>query len=185
MIRILSSRDADRLLTRRVARMGEAERTVGPILEAVRKRGDRALMEYARKLDGLQRKWIRISEQELAQAADRLAPKFRSAVKIAAKNVRRFAEKQLPREWSTMLSPGLRVGQLVRPLDAVAAYIPAGRYPLASTVIMTCIPALVAGVKSISIACPKPVDEVLGTAHMLGIENVFQMGGAQAIAAFA
>jgi histidinol dehydrogenase len=74
---------------------------------------------------------------------------------------------------------------MVRPLDTVAAYIPAGRYPLVSTVIMTCVPALVAGVKNVCIACPKPVDEVLGTAHLLGITNVFQMGGAQAIAAFA
>jgi histidinol dehydrogenase len=165
--------------------MSVAERTVRPILEAVRKRGDAALMEYARKLDGLRRKSVRIPAAELEQAAERLTPKFRAAVEIAEKNVRRFAEKQMPREWSTNLAPGLRVGQMVRPLDAIAAYIPAGRYPLASTVIMTCAPAQVAGVKNISIACPKLVDEVLGTAHMLGVENVFQMGGAQAIAALA
>ena len=82
-------------------------------------------------------------------------------------------------------SPGLRLGQVVRPLDTVAAYIPAGRYPLPSTVIMTAVPALVAGVKTVCAACPKAVDEVFGTAHILGVENVFQMGGAQAIAAFA
>src|SRR6266550_4433902 len=74
---------------------------------------------------------------------------------------------------------------VVRPLDSVAAYIPAGRYPLPSTILMTVIPAQVAGVKSISICSSRPVPEVLGAARMLGVENVFQMGGAQAIAAFA
>ena len=83
------------------------------------------------------------------------------------------------------IQPGLRAGQIVRPLDTVAAYIPAGRYPLPSTVMMTAIPAQVAGVPNICIACPKPVAEVHGTAAMLGLRNVFQMGGAQAIAAFA
>ena len=77
------------------------------------------------------------------------------------------------------------LGQIVRPLDTVAAYIPAGRYPLPSTLIMTAVPALVAGVKNICAACPKAVDEVFGTAHILGVNQVFQMGGAQAIAAFA
>ena len=79
----------------------------------------------------------------------------------------------------------MKLGQIVRPLDTVAAYIPAGRYPLPSTLIMTAVPALVAGVKNVCVACPKPVDEVFGTAHLLGVDQVFQMGGAQAIAAFA
>jgi histidinol dehydrogenase len=165
--------------------MSDAEEVVRPILEAVRKSGDKALLKYARQFDGLDRKSVRLTAEELSKAADRLTPKFRAAVRVAEKNVRRFAEKQLPREWSANLAPGLRVGQLVRPLDTVAAYIPAGRYPLASTVIMTAVPALVAGVSNVCVACPKPVDEVLGTAHMLGITNIFQMGGAQAIAAFA
>jgi histidinol dehydrogenase len=79
----------------------------------------------------------------------------------------------------------VRLGQLVRPLDTVGCYIPAGRYPLPSTLIMTAVPAQVAGVKNICVACPKPVDEVYGVAHMLGLDQVFQIGGAQAIAAFA
>jgi histidinol dehydrogenase len=79
----------------------------------------------------------------------------------------------------------LKLGQIVRPLDTVAAYIPAGRYPLPSTVMMTAIPALVAGVRNVCIACPKAVGEVFGTADLLGVSQVFQMGGAQAIAAFA
>jgi histidinol dehydrogenase len=185
MLRILESKDMGRVLARRAARMTEAEDTVRPILEAVRKRGDKGLMEYARKFDGLERKSVRVPESELAAAAERLTPEFRSAVEVASTNVRRYSEKQLPRESSWSFGPGLKLGQIVRPLDTVAAYIPAGRYPLPSTLIMTAVPALVAGVKNVCAACPKPVDEVFGTAAVLGVSQVFQMGGAQAIAAFA
>ena len=80
---------------------------------------------------------------------------------------------------------GRRLGQIVRPLDSMGAYIPAGRYPLPSTVLMTVIPAQVAGVETICVACPQPSLEILGTAHWLGVRKVFRMGGAQAIAAFA
>jgi histidinol dehydrogenase len=82
-------------------------------------------------------------------------------------------------------SGGVRVGQVVRPLGTVAAYVPAGRYPLPSTILMTAVPAQVAGVANICVASPKPVDQVWGTAAMLGLTRVFEMGGAQAIAAFA
>jgi len=174
-----------RVLARRSARMTEAEDAVRPILEAVRTRGDKGLLELAAKFDGLKQKTVRVPPKQLAAAADRLAPEFRRAVETAATNVRRYAEKQLPKEYSSQFGPGWRLGQIIRPLDTVAAYIPGGRYPLPSTLIMTAVPAQVAGVKNICAACPRPVDEVLGTAHILGVENVFQMGGAQAIAAFA
>ena len=165
--------------------MSEAEAVVRPILEAVRKRGDRALLEYARRFDGLQRKSVRVPEAELRAARGRLAPEFCRAVETAAANIRAYAQRQLPREWSREMSPGLRLGQIVRPLDTVAAYIPSGRYPLFSTLIMTVVPAQVAGVPNICAASPKPVTEVFGTAALLGVRQVFQMGGAQAIAAFA
>jgi histidinol dehydrogenase len=185
MIRIIESKDAKRLLARRSARLTEAEETVRPILEDVRKRGDKALLEYARRFDGLTRRSVAVPAQELEAAAERLRPDFRSAVDMAATNVRRYAEKQLPREYSATFAPGLRLGQIVRPLDTVAAYIPGGRYPLPSTLIMTAVPAQVAGVTNVCAACPKAVDEVFGTAHLLGLNRLFQMGGAQAIAAFA
>src|SRR5437879_3884494 len=143
MIRILQSNAMGRVLARRAARMTEAEEAVRPILEAVRKTGDRGLLEYARKFDNLERKSVRIPASELAAAADRLTPAFRSAVEVSAANVRAYAEKQLPREYSSTFSPGRRLGQIIRPLDTVAAYVPAGRYPLPSTVIMTAVPALV------------------------------------------
>jgi len=173
------------LLKRRAARLAEAEETVRPILEAVRRRGDRALVEYARKLDGFAGRSVRVAPRELRAAESRLTPEFRRAVATAAKNIRAFAELQMPQSWSRELRPGLRLGQIVRPLDTVAAYIPAGRYPLPSTLLMTAVPAQVAGVANICVASPKPVAEVLGTASMLLVRNVFQMGGAQAIAAFA
>jgi histidinol dehydrogenase len=185
MIRILHSREVGRLLARRTARLAEAEAVVHPILEAVRKRGDKALVRYARRLDGLERNSVRVPEREIASACGKLSPEFRAAVETAAANIRTFAEMQMPLEQSSEFAPGLVLGQIVRPLASIAAYIPGGRYPLPSTLMMTVVPAQVAGVPRISVACPRPVREILGTARLLGVSDVFQMGGAQAIAAFA
>jgi len=179
-IRILKAVDAGKLLTRRAARMTEAEETVRPILEAVRKRGDAAVIEYARKFDGFSGKSLRITPTE-----DGVSPKFKNAVRTAARNIRQFAKLQLPKPASKLLAPGLKVGQIVRPIPAMGAYIPAGRYPLPSTVLMTVIPAQVAGVPEICVTTPKPVPEILATAAMLDVRNVFQIGGAHAIAALA
>ncbi len=185
MIRILEAKDAGRLLARRKARLAAAEETVRPILEDVRKRGDKALVEYARRFDGFARRSVRVPERDLERACTNLTEEFRAAVSTSAANIRSFAEMQLPPEEMLEVQPGLRLGQVVRPLESVAAYIPAGRYPLPSTVLMTAVPAQVAGVPNISIACPRPAAEILGTARMLEVRNVFEMGGAQAIAAFA
>jgi histidinol dehydrogenase len=185
MIRILQSRQMSRLLARRTARLSEAEAVVRPILEAVRKRGDKALLTYARKFDGLERQSVRVPERELTSACRTLSPEFRAAVETASANIRAFARMQMPVEWLSETARGLCLGQIVRPLDTVAAYVPAGRYPLPSTLMMTAIPAQVAGVHRVCVACPQPVPEILGTARLLGVAGVFQMGGAQAIAAFA
>jgi histidinol dehydrogenase len=173
------------LLKRRALRLGEAERVARPIIEAVRRRGDRALIQYARRLDGLKRRNVRVPAEELEHAERRLPAAFRKAVRAAAKNVRDFARRQLPRDAAWSAAPGLRLGQVVRPLDAVGCYIPAGRYPLPSTLLMTAIPAQVAGVGRICVASPRPTSEILGTTHLLGLQDFFQLGGAQAIAAFA
>jgi histidinol dehydrogenase len=184
MIRILPATQIGNLLKRRQARLAEAEAVVRPILEAVRKRGDKALLEYARKFDGLVGQ-TSVCASALAEACRSLSPEFREAVATAASNIGDFAARQLPAAFLEEFQPGLRLGQIVRPLETIAAYIPAGRYPLPSTLLMTVIPAQVAGVPNICVACPKPVNEIFGTAHLLGVENVFQIGGAQAIAAFA
>src|ERR1017187_8960240 len=184
-MRILQSKEACRLLTRKAARFEEAEAVVRPILEAVRQRGDRALLEYARKFDGLARRSVRVPARELAAARGKLAPDFARAVEVAEAHIRAYAIRQKPREWTRRMGAGLRLGQIVRPLDTVAAYIPSGRYPLPSTLLMTVVPAQVAGVRNICVASPRPVTEVFGTADLLGVQNVFQMAGAQAIPAFA
>ncbi|OYW12568.1 MAG: histidinol dehydrogenase [Acidobacteriia bacterium 12-62-4] len=106
-------------------------------------------------------------------------------MKTASANIRAYAKLQLPVAKSVTVSPGLKLGQIVRPLDTVAAYIPAGRYPLPSTLLMTVIPAQVAGVPNICITTPRVVPEIFGAAALLKVPNVFQIGGAQAIAAFA
>ena len=185
MLRILESNQIGRLFSRRATRLTKAEAVVRPILEAVRKSGDKALLEYARRFDKLDARTVRVPVKDLETAANRLTPEFCSAVNVAAQNVRRFAEHQLPSEYTGTFPPGLELGQIVRPLETVGAYIPAGRYPLPSTVIMTAVPALTAGVTNVCIACPRAVDEIYGTALMLGVTQVFRMGGAQAIAAFA
>jgi len=185
VIRILPGKDIGRLLSRKAAKLTQAEEIVRPILDDVRHRGDRALLEYARKFDGFARKSVRVPEADLRAACTSLTPEFRSAAETAAANIRAYAEQQMPREWTAEQHPGLRLGQIVRPLDTVAAYIPSGRYPLPSTLLMTVVPAQVAGVPNIGVASPKPVAEVFGTAGLLGITSVFEMGGAQAIAAFA
>ena len=121
MIRILGFSQMGRLLARRTTRLREAEAVVRPILEAVRKRGDKALVAYARKLDGLERKTVRVPERELVAACGKLAPGFRAAIETASRNIRTFAEMQMPVEQSSEFAPGLWLGQIVRPLDTVAA----------------------------------------------------------------
>lgn len=185
MIRIVDHTQVGRILARKAARFTEAEETVRPILEAVRKRGDKAVIEYARQFDGFDRKSLRVSEPELQAAAAGLSREFRAAVKTASANIRAYAKLQLPVAKSAVLSPGLKVGQVIRPLDTVGAYIPAGRYPLPSTVLMTVIPALVAGVPNVCVTSPRFVPEIFGTAALLKTPHVFQIGGAHAIAAFA
>ena len=185
MIRTLASNRIASLLARRTTRLTQAEAVVRPILDAVRKQGDKALLKYARKFDGLDRKSVRVDERELTAACGKLSPAFRDAVETASTNIRTFAEMQMPVEQLMEMAPGLHLGQIVRPLDTVAAYIPAGRYPLPSTLMMTVVPAQVAGVRRVCVACPRPVPEILGTARLLRVPDVFQMGGAQAIAAFA
>jgi histidinol dehydrogenase len=184
MIRILQAQEAESLLKRRAARQAEAESVVRPILEAVHSRGDEALLEYAARFDRLDRSHI-VSALEMDQASQRLSPELRKAVEIAAENIRVFARAQLPRDQTIEPRPGLAIGQVVRPLDAIAAYIPSGRFPLVSTLMMTVIPACVAGVPQICVASPTPDDAILGVAPLLGATNVFRVGGAHAIAAFA
>jgi histidinol dehydrogenase len=187
MIRIIDDKQAGRFLQRRTARLTEAERTVAPIIEAVRKHGDRALLKYVRKFDGLERgrNSVEVPATDTEAAFRGLTPAFRSALRTASRNIRDFARMQLPVAKTVRSRDGHRTGQIVRPLDAMAAYVPSGRYPLPSTLLMTIIPAQVAGVRRCCVASPRPSPEILGAARFLNVSSVYRMGGAHAIAAFA
>ncbi len=185
MIRILTHGEAKPVLTRRAARLDEAEEVVRPILRAVAAEGDRAVTEFAKKFDGFGHQPLLVPQCELAEAEARLSPEIRDAIETATRNIREFAREQLPKPYFREFSNGRKLGQIVRPLEAVGCYIPSGRYPLPSTLLMTAVLAQEAGVPNIVVASPKPTDEILGAAHLLGLQQVFRMGGAQAIAAMA
>ncbi len=188
MLRVISSRNREALTAlrrRRASRLSDAERVVAPILEAVRRRGDEALVEFARELDGLERESPRVPAATLQEARRGLRPPFADAVRFAAARIRAYATRQMPVEWMESWEHGSQIGQIVRPLDSIGAYIPGGRYPLPSTLMMTAVPALAAGVARVAIASPRPSGETLGTAALLGLDEVYAVGGAQAIAAFA
>jgi histidinol dehydrogenase len=185
MLRIINLDQAQDLITRKALRLAEAEKIVAPIIDDIRRRGDEALFEYARKFDHLETKEIAVARSEWSAARNHVSAEFLEAVDKAACNVRQYAEMQLPRETSVATKDGRRLGQIVRPLESMAAYIPAGRYPLPSTVLMTVIPAQVAGVKTICVASPHPTAEILAACDVLNTSHVFRMGGAQAIAALA
>jgi len=162
------------------------EKTVAEIVSRVRTGGDATLLDYAHKFDGLaEGEAIRVSDEELQAALGMVSAEFIRAIETAAKNIRNFAEWQLPRPWVRTIHPGLRVGQAIRPLESVGCYAPGGRYPLPSTVLMTVIPAQVAGVKRIAVASPRPAPETLAAAAIIGVTEFYRVGGAQAIAAFA
>jgi histidinol dehydrogenase len=160
--------------------------TVRRIVGDVRKRGDRALLKYATQFDGLAgADALRVTADEMAAAWQTISPALREAISTAAHQIRTFAVSQLPASWSEEPLPGLMTGQLVRPLGSVGCYVPSGRHPLPSTLLMTAIPAQVAGVKRIAVVSPKPAPETLAAAHLLGITEFYRLGGAQAVAALA
>jgi len=164
-----------------------ALRTAERIVAEVRKGGDAALDRWTKKLDGrdLARDGMWIPRKEFQAAGKRVGREFLRAAEHAAENVRRVAERQKPGEWNLQVEPGVRVGQIVRPIETIGCYIPGGRFALVSTLMMTAVPARVAGVPRIIAVCPRPNDELLAVAAMLGISEVARIGGAQAIAALA
>ena len=155
------------------------------IVGAVRKGGDQALRRYAAKLDGLApQQPLEISRAEMEEAWEATPKPLQAAMQTAAGNIRRFAARQMPKQWSTTTA-GLTTGQQVRALGAVGCYVPSGRYPLPSTLLMTVIPAQVAGVERIVVVSPKPAKETLAAASLLGVSTFYRIGGAQAVAALA
>jgi histidinol dehydrogenase len=164
----------------------KVQKTVSAIVAAVRKKGDRALLDYARKFDGLAKGTpLRVWREEMQAAWDCTAPALREAMQTARNNIRSFAEAQKPAQWMRAADEGVQVGQIVRPLESVGCYVPGGRYPLPSTLLMTVTPAQVAGVPRIVVCSPKPARETLAAAWLAGVTEFYRIGGAQAIAALA
>ncbi len=184
------SRQTAELIRRLERRGGAALDAVLPavkrIVSGVRKRGDRALIRYAAQFDGLAGAGVlRVSKDEITRAWESLNPELRRALTTAAGQIRAFAERQMPLSWSEASTAGLQTGQLVRPLDSIGCYVPSGRHPLPSTLLMTAIPAQVAGVERIVVVSPRPAQETLAAAYLLGIDEFYRVGGAHAIAALA
>ena len=185
-----NAREAAKTLVALEQRGGAALDAVLPAVECivadVRKRGDRALLSYAAKFDGLSGPaTLRVTQDEMASAWKALDPALRNALTTAAKQIRNFAQRQMPESWTESNFAGLTTGQLVRPLSSVGCYVPSGRHPLPSTLLMTAIPALVAGIKRIVVVSPRPAPETLAAAHLLAIKEFYRLGGAHAVAALA
>jgi histidinol dehydrogenase len=187
-MRIVEERAAERAVAKlegRASRLEEVEPRVRRIVHGVRKGGDKALIRYATLWDSLEKgQAIRMPPQEIDQAWKATPAETRDALKRAAANIRRFANWQMPSSWRKKITGG-ELGQMVRPLGSVGCYVPGGRYPLPSTLLMTAIPAQVAGVERIVVVTPNPQPATLAAAYLLGIKEVYRCGGAQAIAALA
>ena len=165
------------------------EKTVKEIIEQVRQQGDKALVYFTRKFDGVNQKSIKVTKKDIDDAKNNLDAKTLQAARIAIKRVKRYHRCQMPSEFR-MKEQGMSVEYRFVPVEKVGIYIPAGQAPLISTIIMTAVPAMVAGVKKIYVASPPSYvgnihPGILGILGYLGIEDIFAVGGAHAIAAFA
>ncbi|MGQ9479944.1 MAG: histidinol dehydrogenase [Chloroflexus sp.] len=163
---------------------------VAGIIAAVRQRGDTALREYTQRFDGVDREALEIPRERWAAAAADIDPALRHALLLAIGEIRRFHERQLRNSWVEFSVEGA-LGQLVRPLDRVGLYVPGGASPLPSSLIHAAVPARVAGVREIVVCSPpqrstgEPAAVVMAAAHLAGVDRLFAVGGAQAIAALA
>ncbi len=162
------------------------EPVVKKILAGVRAGGDAALLKYAVSLDGLAKGVsLRVTPEEMQDAWEATDLPLQKAMRTAQANIRSFAEAQMPGKWTISPARGVKTGQIVRPLASVGCYVPGGRYPLPSTLLMTTTPAKVAGVERIVVCSPKPARETMAAAHLAGVTEFYRVGGAQAVAAMA
>jgi histidinol dehydrogenase len=186
-VRIVESTDRDavsELLSPRRVRDAETDRRVAAIVADVRQHGDAALLRYARTFDGLDSE-PEISRKQLAAAARLVPASVRGALRRAVTNIRTVAKRQVPRGWKTRVGGGIAVEQRIVPLDRVGCYVPGGRYPLPSSLLMTAVPAVAAGVHEVIAVCPRPEPVVMAAALEAGVTRMFRLGGAHAIAALA
>ncbi|MGE3401631.1 MAG: histidinol dehydrogenase [Vicinamibacterales bacterium] len=179
-----NTRAVKQLLSPTRTRDAATERTVARIVDDVRAQGDGALLRYARQFDRLDGP-IEVSRAEMTRAAATVPAPVRTAIRTAARHIRAVARRQVPKGWRARVAPGITVEQRVVPLDRVGCYVPGGRYPLPSSLLMTAIPAEAAGVGEVIAVCPRPEPAVMLAALEAGISRLFQVGGAHAVAAMA
>jgi histidinol dehydrogenase len=172
------------LLERAPRRDAGFERRVARIVDRVRLEGDTALMEYARRFDHLSEA-IEVPRDEIRRAARAVPQEIRGAIATAARHIRQVAANQVPRTWSVRPVSGVRIAQRIVPLDRVGCYVPGGRHPLPSSLLMTAIPARVAGVGEVIAVCPRVDATIMCAALEAGVSRLFRLGGAHAIAALA
>ena len=187
MLRIVNSsnrRAVRELLAPARVRDAATDRRVAAIVRDVRTGGDAALLRYARKFDGLDRP-LEVTPAEMRRAAATVPRNVRVAIRDAARNIRAVAKRQVPKGWRVRVAPGVTVEQRIIPLDRVGCYVPGGRYPLPSSLLMTAIPAIAAGVEDVVAVCPRPEPVVMAAALEAGVSRLFRLGGAHAVAALA
>lgn len=160
-----------------------------PIINDIKTLGDKSLFQYIKKYDSFEatKNNILVSKEEIKRAYSKVDEKTIKAIKEAKENIEKYAKLQLPKEWFKEIKKGIKVGQLIRPLERVGCYVPGGNFPLVSTVLMTVIPAKVAGVKEIIICSPPKENNfaLYVAADISGADKIYRIGGAQAIAAMA
>lgn len=178
-----------RILQRHGRREGPVEKRVGEIVRAVQKTGDRALVRYSRRFDRtrLTRSTMEVKPSEIERAMAKVGVKDLQSLHLAAKRIAAFHRRQLEKSWQYRDRLGIVVGQRITPLERVGVYVPGGKASYPSTVLMNAIPAKVAGVKEIIMTSPIGDDaaSILAAAKIAGVNRVFRIGGAQAIAALA
>lgn len=170
----------------------ELTATVGAILDAVRTRGDAAVLEYTRRFDNREvraAEELQVASGQLEEAAEAIPAELRQALEQAAERIRRYHERQRQESWTYKDADGVVLGQQVTPLDRVGVYVPGGKAAYPSSVLMNVIPARVAGVRDVIMVVPAPGGElntaVLAAARIAGVDRVFSIGGAQAVGALA
>jgi histidinol dehydrogenase len=186
-LKIIDASDAravDRLLKRGQRQDRAFVRGVHRVVDRVRQGGDRALGRFAYRFDRV-RGPLEVTGDQMRDGAARVAPDVRRAISQAARHIARVARRQLPRTSRIVVAPGVSVEQRVEPLERVGCYTPGGRFPLPSSLLMTAIPARVAGVREIIAVCPRPEPAVMAAALEAGVTRLFRVGGAHAIAALA
>jgi histidinol dehydrogenase len=190
-----NSRDVEQVVSRDAARDPAVVAAAARIVADVRRRGDAALDEWTRRfapaatgsagrVPGRARPLV-VSRRDLEAGWKATPPDVREAIRLAMRNIEAVASRQLPRPFAVTVQPGVRIEQRVQPLARVGCYVPGGRFPLPSTLLMTAIPAKIAGVEDVVVACPAPGPALMCAAVEAGVDRVYRMGGAQAIAALA